>query len=544
MKRKLSQATEELIELLYSRAGFWNSFVHAETPEEIIRKILQAGEPEAIPDLLPVLITGDKRSIKASAEASHGLLRQLKPIDFVSFDQFVRQGYSDWRPRREPWYTMKPRDVSHIAGIGEECVSILGIASFHASGYVREEATRELGRIETGAELPFLLIRANDWVDAVRSLARSLLLTRIRSDYLPHLLMWLPLALRLGNARRDDHSTIIQAIRTVFCSPEARKTLEAGFDSQDKVARRFCFDVALNWDVAYLKAVIKRALHTQDLHIRRAAVTRLRAILPHNELNEFLVVARRDSSATVRREALNIYLEKFGEQAEQELQSALLDSNISIREKAQQFFGKEGTVNVRGYYMQSLSANESHKLTAAIAGLGETGLAIDSRLVEVFFANSSARIRAAALRAVAKLSPDADVDQFVVALDDPSARVGREGALALSKKANLVGGLRLWEVYVRTSHLHSKRFVLYLLARINKWDSVTYLIQSLSDQDERLVELSKRYITRWFARYNKSFVAPSAGQLKTLRDVLGERSLLVSSETQRKLESIVKSFGG
>jgi HEAT repeat protein len=505
---------------------------------------LHAGEPEAIPDLLPVLITGDKRSIKASAEAIHGLLRQLKPMDFVSFDQFVRQGYSDWRPRRESWYTMKPRDVSHIADIGEESVSILGIASFHASGYVREEAARALGRIETGAELPFLIIRANDWVDSVRSLARSLLLARIRSDYLPHILMWLPLALRLGNTRRDDHSTIIQAIRKVFETPEARKTLEAGFESPDKFARRFCFEIALNSDVADLQALLKRAFHTQDLQIRRAAVTRLRAILPHNELNEFLVVARRDSSATVRGEALNIYLEKFREQAEQEFQSALLDSNISIRERAQQFFEKKSAFDIRGYYTKYLNVDERRKLAATIAGLGETGLAIDSRLVESFFTNYSPRVRTAALHAVAKLNRDAYIDQFVFALEDPSARVGREGALALSKKANLVGGLRLWEVYVRTRHLHSKRFVLYLLARINKWDSVTYLIQSLSDQDERLVELSTRYITRWFARYNRSFVAPSAGQLKRLRDILGELSLLVSSETQHKLESILKSFGG
>jgi|HubBroStandDraft_6_1064221.scaffolds.fasta_scaffold41976_2 HEAT repeat protein len=542
MRRALSQATEELVEQLYMRAGLWNRFVHIEKAEDIIRKILDAGEPEAIPDLLPVLLTGDKRSATASAEAIHGLLRQLKPADFVNFDQLVRQGYSNWHERRAAWYTIKANDVGRIANMGEESVSILGIASFHGSGYVREEATRQLGKIETGAELPFLLIRANDWVEAVRSLARSLVMARIRSDNLIHFLKWLPLALRLGGAKRNDHSTILQAIRELFGTPEARYALEEGFESKDKFIRRFCFDVALNSGVAGVESTIKQAFAMQDLEVRKAAVSKLGAILPNNKWNDLLVVARRDASASVRREALNIYLEKFGEQAEQEFRSALLEANISIREMAQQFFAKEGHVDVRGYYAQSLNAISGRKLSAAIAGLGETGGASDARLVQPFFANSSARVRAAALHAVGKLNPDAYIETFVFALEDASAGVAREGALALIKKANLVGGLRLWEIYVRSLYPHNKRFVLYLISRISKWDSIIYLIQSLSETDERLVELSKRYVARWFSRYNRSFAVPSADQLKRLRELLRERNLLVSSGTERALESLMKSF--
>lgn len=543
MRRTHSQATEGLIEQLYVRAGLWNRFVHAENAEDIIRKILDAGEPEAIPDLLPLLLTGDKQSIKASAGAIHGLLRQLKPADFVNFDQFVRQGWSNWHQRLEPWYRMKPSDVDHLARIGEESVSILGIASSHGSGYVREEATRRLGKIDTGAELPFLLIRANDWVEAVGSLARSLVIARIRSDNLIHFLKWLPLALRLGGAKRNDNTTILKAIRELFETPEARNTLEEGFESKDKFTRRFCFDVALNSGVAGVESTIRQAFAIHDLEVRKAAVNKLGAILPNNKWNDLLVVARQNASATVRREALNIYLEKFGEQAEQEFKSALLDANISVRELAQQFFAKKGNVDVRGYYAQSLNAIGASKLSAAIAGLGETGGAADARLVEPFFAKSSARVRAAALHAVGKLNPEAYIETFISALGDASAGVVREGALALIRKGNLVGGLRLWEIYDRSLYPHNKRFVLFLIARISKWDSIIYLIQSLSETDERLVELSKRYVARWFARYNRSFAVPSADQLKRLRKLLSGHSMLINSKTELSLESIIKYFG-
>jgi hypothetical protein len=213
MKKMPSEFTEKLIESLYARKGLRDRFVGTSPMVEVIRHIADSGEPAAIPDLLPILLTGDKKQIVACAQAIHRLLEQLRPADFVRFDEFVRQGYSDWRVRREPWYVMKADEVDHLARVGETAVSILGVASCHSNGYVREAAVRHLGYIETGAELPFLFIRANDWVPEIRSSARALLLRRIRSDYADSLIAWLPLALRLRDVNRDDNSRIFETVR-------------------------------------------------------------------------------------------------------------------------------------------------------------------------------------------------------------------------------------------------------------------------------------------------------------------------------------------
>jgi hypothetical protein len=124
MKNKPSESTERLIESLYVKKALWDRFVQIDPQDEIIRQIADAGEPAAIPDLLPFLIIADKRSILASAKPIHHLLQILKPTDFVRFDEFVRQGYPDWRVRREPWYLMKPKDVGHLASMGEMSVSL------------------------------------------------------------------------------------------------------------------------------------------------------------------------------------------------------------------------------------------------------------------------------------------------------------------------------------------------------------------------------------------------------------------------------------
>jgi HEAT repeat protein len=333
MRRNLSEKTERLIDSLYSQSGLSRSLVLPDEPELLVRQIGESGEPAAIPDLLPIIVTGNKNLISACAKAVHQLLQHLQPSDFARFDEYVRQGCSDWRVRREPWYVLKPKDVGHLASMGESSVSLLGIASSHTSGYVREEALRELGKIRNGAELPYLLIRANDWVEVIRSSAQLLILDRIGPDYLPHLLKWLPLVLRLGEASRNNHTKIVESVRKLFDSPEAQQTVYAGFDSHDRFVRRFCYEIALNANYATALTVFQRAFLERDPPIRLLAVRKLRAAMPNEAFNEILHRARKDTYMSVRREALRIFAEKYPGQAEQEFQTALLDSNIAMGKK-------------------------------------------------------------------------------------------------------------------------------------------------------------------------------------------------------------------
>jgi len=544
VKYKLSQATEGLIERLYARAGLWNRFVYAEKPEEIIQQISMAGEPAAIPELLSILLTGDKQSVEACAEAIQHLTQRVRPAEFSSFEEFVRQNCTHWQPRRASWYQMQLGDIRHLADLRGAAASVLGMASFHKNGRIREGAVRELARIRTADELPFLLVRANDWVEAVRLPARNFIMDRIRPDYVDHFSVWLPLALRLEKASRGDHTMIIRGIRELFAKRDVRAVLQSGLEAEDKLARRFCFDVALNLDTECQRHAILTAFQASDIQVRKAAASRLAAILPAGEHDELVVLARKDSCASVRRAALKIYSEKFPERAEEQFLSALLDSNIAVREEAREFFRKKNAFAVRRYYIERLQAKDIRTLCPAIAGVGEAGVASDADALEAFLASPSPRIRATTLRALGKLDADGHIDRFLSALQDSSGKVAREGTLVLGRRANLVGAARLWQVYLRASHAHGKRFAVYLLARVNKWDSITYLLQSLSDSDERVAELGRRYVARWFARYNRSFIAPSAAQLAKLKSVLDERNLLVSAEAQRQMESILKSFAG
>lgn len=542
MKSRLSEPTVQLIQSLYAKKRLWDRFAYRDLQDEIIRKIGAAGEPAAIPDLLPILMTANRKSALTCAEAIQHLLMQLKPADFVRFDEYVRQAYYTWAGDLQPWHSIKAADIAYLAGTGKVSVSLLGIASCHRNGYIREEAVRELGRIETGAELPFLLLRANDWVGAIRLSARTLITSRVRPDYARHFLDWLPLVIRLSKTSRDDQSWILDAVQKLLQGSDVRETLYKGFESRDYRVRRFCFEVALRLSGTELVATMHLAFENEDPQVRKSAAERLDVALPSPILQEFLVRARNDPWMPVRRKALHLFAEKYPSEAEGEFHAALLDSNVAIREEAQYFFRQKGTLELRSHYSAMLQTPAGAQLAASISGLGEVGEPNDSTLIERFTPNASPRVRVAAIRALGRLSPNSRLEQFLRALDDPSAKVAREALLALSKKANSIGGQRLWEAYSSARYPHGKRCALYLLARVSKWDSITFLIQSLTDEDSSLVELSKNYITRWFARYNRSFVAPTADQLATLRGVLSRCGLLLSSGTQQHLNSLLRSF--
>lgn len=541
MKTRLSESTVQLIRSLYTKKSFWERLAHPDPRHEIVRQISDAGEPAAMLDLLPTLLTANRELALACAKAIHQLLMQLKPAGLVSFDEYLRRAYYYWDGLK-PWNSIKPEDLSYFSHMEEASVSLLGIASCLRNGYVRAEAIRKLAKSETGNELPFLLLRANDWVPEIRLSARHLLMSRIRASYIRHFLDCLPLVLRLSKTSRDDQTWILNAIETLLAGPEAHQMLFAGFESQDHNVRRFCFRIALKSSGSDLAAAMEKAFDNHDPQVRRSAVQQLASALPNDDLKRFLVRTRKDPWMPVRREALHIYDQKYNGEAELEFHSALLDPNVAIREEAQHFFRKRGNLDLRAYYCQIIETATSARLYAAIAGLGEVGQPSDSSLIERFISDHPPKVRAAALRAIAKLNPNAYVEQFLRALEDPSAKVSREGFLALSKKANSVGGTRLWEVYGRCRYAHGKRSVLYLFARLTKWDSIAFLIQSLADEDRSAVELSKRYIARWSARYNRSFVTPNADQVARLRDVLRRCSLLIGSETQRHFELLLDRF--
>lgn len=202
-QKQLSPATRDLVQALYRRLDRFERFFRGDPRIELLRRIGDSREPGAIPDLLPLALTRSSEIARESARTVERLLECIKPAEYVRFDEYIRVGDIDWKWRREAWADFSVQDVKQFAKLSEGAASFLGVVSCHSSGYLREAAVRELGNVHSGEELPFLLLRANDWVENVRELARKSVLVRIRLEYAATFLKWVPLVLRLHQEGKE-----------------------------------------------------------------------------------------------------------------------------------------------------------------------------------------------------------------------------------------------------------------------------------------------------------------------------------------------------
>jgi HEAT repeat protein len=541
-QKQLSPATRELIEALYRRLDLVERFFRGDPRAEILHKIGDAGEPAAIPDLLPLVLTRSSDIAREATRVIERLLECVKPAEYSRFDEYLRVGDLDWKWRRETWADLQVQDVKRFAKLSEGAASFLGVLSCHWSGYIRESAVRELGQFTSGAELPFLLLRVNDWVGNVREIARSLVLARIRLEYASAFLKWLPLVLRLRLTRRGKNEEIIERVTELFKSGEIARLLEAGRKSEDRLTRRFFYEASLSGRQEGEDALLAQALLDSDFHIRVIATRALEHRPPSAEAQRMLEAGLRSSFSRVRQEALRSYAEKYPGSAEAELKRALFDLNISIREEAQFYLNKTGTVDLRAFYIENIPASSGKALASSLAGLGERGRKEDTALVSQCLAAEQPLVRAAALRAIAKLDPGYAAVIFLEALCDESAKVGREASFGLQKRVNSVGGERLWDAFLRCKSPRGKRGVLFLLARLSKWESLGYLLQALGEPDKSVSEAAARYKARLWRRWNRSFVPPTNVQAANLRAILATHDLLISPEEKKFLQNELKAY--
>jgi hypothetical protein len=198
------------------------------------------------------------------------------------------------------------------------------LATSAKNGYVRESAVKVLAGIRTGTELPFLLLRLNDWVHAVQQRAATAVRGRIEADYAVHFARQLELLYKLEGARRNSLVEILSSVRALLSSPAGRPALEAQFGARARTLRQAALRLATETYEGHERwAVIERALTDCDLGIRMWAAQIACAA------GRALPRLQRDPSGIIRVWALRARAER--EPIIDDLRAALLDRAVGVR---------------------------------------------------------------------------------------------------------------------------------------------------------------------------------------------------------------------
>jgi HEAT repeat protein len=549
----LSPDTRTLIEQLNRHIGFWERVTGSRDERDLLTTIGDSNEPAAVTGILPFALSAKRDIAKAAAVAVHKLTRGITSRELAWLDSEVRKLSPYWGSDFYAWDKMSPEQLGLLERFAETSVSLLGMASFHRSGHVRQAAIERLDRISTGVELPFLILRVNDWVSNVRDVAYKATRSRLKPEYALSLFANLALVSRLAEAGRADHQDLIRAVNELLQSDACRTALLESLKSEDRFIRRASFRLALDSAKTDLPELAKQALSDRDAVVRVWAAQKVSSAFTGTQLEQFLDLMKRDRFMPVRREALRCYVRDMGERVPEELSSALLDTNASMREEARYHMQKIAPIDVAAFYRETLDRGVSKDdaggpstaantdLYSAICGLGETGSEADDRLIVSYASNPAAKIREAAIRALARLNAKGHVELFLTALTDRGPSVSRQALKALAGMTSAIAVERAWLIFASAPRGHIKRNALSLLERLPKWDSIYYLLKAMRDGDEAIADMGRIAIQRWLARFNRTFNLPSSDQIAKVKTALAESDTLLDERTREQILFSIKT---
>ncbi len=229
----LSTTTLTWIDEVHRLAGkrMWKRATSLERITTRLAEIGSSGQMSAICRIVSLTLDGRREIAESAARAVARLLRDVRVEHVSKLDREFREFCYG-----AAWHRMEPGDVTLLSALPDGDWALV-CAMSHRNGYVREQATQELVSRGDGSVLPFLLLRTNDWVPAVRSAARAAVTSRLRPECLHDLVAMLPMLERMTNWGRRGQDGVVAKVDALFLTEEAAGPLQGALASPDRFVR-------------------------------------------------------------------------------------------------------------------------------------------------------------------------------------------------------------------------------------------------------------------------------------------------------------------
>ncbi|TXD36860.1 hypothetical protein FRC96_09070 [Lujinxingia vulgaris] len=429
--------------------------------------------------------------------------------DLAAFSRWVRSGYihyiwPSWRLDETLLRELESLNAPHIT-------LFWGLLSMHPSGYNREAVLRPLARSRNGKELPFIMLRALDWVPEVRAPALEALRARITGAYAPHFANALTGVVRLASAheRYSDVHAIVDSIHRLLTSPDHASCLLNAMESDSRITRREAFRLALRATDEVAERAEFLAVTSRDLALRLRAVEHAPEVMSGATLQSFCERTLGDPHYVVRRAALRAIAEHCPTIADEVLHAALIDRNAAVRGVARFHLLHSGTITldeIRDLYRHALASDAPSQRALGLQGLSEVGTPDDAACMATYLSSEHSKTRRLAIKAITRLDAVLDHHETLVAmLNDPVASVAAAARDALGTTPNHLDGPALWEFYAHAPLAHTRRVAMHLLRRLPIWTRIAYLLRIAETSPENALQS----LRSWCRQANQTFTSMS-----------------------------------
>jgi hypothetical protein len=539
--QQVSEATHLLLKRLFDLSTKTSWFFHNDHNAEIatvLEQVAQQGEPGAISVVISYLFSPSAEVRIAASRTVHSLLDRLPPERLRHLGDMFSES-SGWFIGHE-WERLTPAGAHSLITEASTRTSVVGLLSFHRNGYVRHEAVRLLAQSHDASELPYVLIRQNDWVEPIRSDARRAVEARLDEGHLSDFVTNLSLVIHLLAFQRQDNADVVRRVIGMLVQRKHDKLLAQAIHSPDPTVRRSVVRLALDAEGEHRRWVVEHAMASTDSIIRLWGSRHVRPCFSGKALEGILKSLRRDRFMPVRREALIVEADTSRDSGRGVWRQALLDRNVSIRELARFHLGKLDEVDWPEVYRRALI--EHPQSLAALGGLGETGDRSDLITIRGWLDSPLPSRRRAAVRAFAKVGGESALPDLLKYIQDESPAVIREVRKHLEISPSSLDGERLYRVAMEDHRGHVRETALRLINAMGKWGSLPWLVRASVQPDRSTGELAQRLVEAWFTpgACNRVFTTPARHERQAIIEALDDSRQEMDETFQRKLDLWLK----
>lgn len=416
-------------------------------------------------------------------------------------------------------------------------LQLLGIASLNSSGYVRENAVKELARIKNGDGLKFILLRLGDWVAAVRKAATEGTLSFLEITYIDDLLKQLPTIDWLLKVERVDlselHDRVVQFILSQDFSEEFYNKIKR---LDDKTRLRFYKAFLSNKHPT--KEQIGKISADKNFLVRLELIKHLSAFDTDTQ-KELIAGFMHDQSARVRLDAL--YASKnFSPYFDNQINELLSDETASVRELSRHLL-KDKRINFTTLYRQRIA--EQQFLSGSLLGLSETGNSEDLPIFEQYINAEKSKLVVACLTAINKFNADRAQQYSLELLVHPIKKVRDKAVEVLTKSSDAATLQKVRDIYAK-SNFDVKKTILKLYNKVGGWNIVGDLLLALADENANIQNLGWQLLDKWKTKATRLFTTPPATEIERANKIYSslDTSTLNLSHSRTNLLQDLKCF--
>ena len=532
---KLSSEAQQAVNDLYGRMRRPSLLPATRTTVRLIEQLANRNEPAAIPAVASGLFSSTKAIHDASSVGVTSLLALVPSIELIRLNELLGGYY--WGFVSERWNQLKPDDIKTFFS-ARKYISVGGLLSFHKNGYVRHAATKFLSEATSGEELPFLLIRQNDWVPSISEDAQAIVRKKLTPDYLCHFANETDLLFHLLKCKRRDLSNIVSSYMDLLVEPEHRSELQDAIGNCNKRTGRLFVRHLLDREGNHLAETVRSGLTSSDPIIRTNCLKRAIDCLGKDECKVVANKLLSDKFIPVRQEAYELNA-RLTSSAEDVWRQCMFDKSRALRETAI-FYLRKSNCDVADLYRKKLTVSPNS--LPALSGLVSCGDASDLEVFSRYLNSPFAGRRTEAVRGIGQVGSEPDVLELREMLFDKSARVVRATYNQLLPIVKSIDSDRLFNSIENCKSKVGADAILRLLVEKGRWASLSYLIRGSVNSDQNISAPSRTLIDYTFSQ-NRVFTQSSPQQRKQIQRAIDESQTSMNEELRRNLSSFMSSFG-